>query len=170
MRPRRLALAALLPWGLIAVVLVVAMRVNHQVPVSPKLPITFYLGPLGERMTAVQTFDQHTRVSRVDLEIRAAKPTAGVLEVRSGADHRTLRSASARVEPGVRTYSFEFPTVAASVEGPVWRPLEFAISCPEQTPGTEAGVAVDLNDPYRDGELYGEGVDVVERGNLRFRA
>ena len=52
----------------------------------------------------------------------------------------------------------------------MWRPLEFAISFPEKTPGTKAGVAVDLNDPYRDGELYGEGVEVIERGDLRFRA
>ena len=170
MCPKSLSAFGALVIVLIGLTIVAAGKMLWPVPVSPTLPYTIFAEPLPESSRLLQTFNVHTAVSRVDFRIRVRKPTVALLEVLDTRSGQVLRAASATIVPGDMERTFTFPVVGSSVQGSVYRPITFAISFPEQAPGTHAGVAVELTDPFPEGELRATGITIPTSADAKFRA
>jgi hypothetical protein len=67
-------------------------------------------------------------------------------------------------------HAFTFPVIGSSVQGPVYRPITFALSFPDQRPGTYAGIAIELTDSFPDGKLSATGITIPRQADAHFQA
>ena len=155
---------------MVGLTIVFAAKTLWPVPVSPKLSYTIFAEPLPESARFLQTFNVHTSVSRVDFRIRVRKQTVAVLEVLDSQSGRVLRTTSVIIVPGDMDHTFTFPVIGSSVQGPVYRPITFALSFPDQRPGTYAGIAIELTDSFPAGKLSATGITIPRRADAHFQA
>lgn len=171
MSPKRLpTIASLAIIVVIGLTSVFFAKTLWPIPVSPKLSYTIFAEPLPESARLLQTFNIHTSVSRVDFRIRVRKPTVALFEVLDSQSGHVLRATSATIIPYELDHTFTFPVVGSSVHGPVYRPITFALSFPDQKPGTFAGVAIELTDAFPDGNLSATGLAIPQHADAHFQA
>ncbi len=169
MRAVTLYSAAILAGVLTILIILAAGRTPWSVPVSPPLPHTYYAEPLTKYTRVIQTFEVHIDVSRVDMRIRTPQRVVALFEVFDDASGQLLRSTSKLIAPGDAIRTFEFPAVAASIEGDVYRPLAFAVTFPEwHEPGV--GIAIDPTNTFGSGEVRAEGLALPKGADAQFRA
>ena len=115
-------------------------------------------------MVLAQTLNVAEPISRIDLQIRSDQPTVSLLAVRATTSGRALRSVTRRIAAGDGVYQFRFPTVFPTID----RPVEFALTLPDQPAGNRVSVAAYSRDVFPSGRAYVPGFLVDSGVDLQF--